>query len=308
VDFSEILSPTVAFWSLMNVVVGIVAGFVIGRSYTLLKEPARLKEDRKRTLSALTKLLESTEQFNFDVGSHNVELNSVRQSVSKQFSGELDCAQKVLIDQISAVVEANRKMENDLLITQYQLEEQAQEIDRSRREARTDELSGLENRKAFDERLEYLITRFHAKNIPFGLLLCDVDHFKRINDTFGHQAGDGVVKSIGNVLVDCVRPKDHVARYGGDEFSILLDGVDFESARDIAGRTREQVENITFSLDGENAGLAVTLSMGLTVVHSDDSVDSIISRADKALYRSKKFGRNQLHWWTAENELQRSLD
>lgn len=308
-DFTQILSPTVVIWSLLTVLVGIVVGFVIGRTYTLMHEPTRLKKDRERTLEALQKLLTSTEQFNSDVGNHNQELNSVKQSVSDIKSAEsgIDTVQEVLISQISAVVESNKKMENDLIMTRYQLEEQAQEIDRTRIEARTDELSGLENRKAFDETLRYLITRYASKKIPFALLLCDVDHFKRINDTFGHQAGDLVVKRIGTTLKECVRPHDHVARFGGDEFAILLDQVDGETAHDVAVRMRGTVERKNFSIDGGDAELAVTLSMGLAVVGEEDSMESILKRADQALYRSKEQGRNQLHTWTKDNQLVQTL-
>ncbi len=306
-DFTQVLSPTVVVWSLMTAFVGIVVGFLIGRAYTLLNEPRRLRKDRERTLDALQKLLVSAEQFNSDVGTHNQELNSVKHSVSEMEDTGIDSFQKVLISQISAVVESNKRMENDLTMTRYQLEEQAQEIDRTRREARTDQLSGLENRKAFDEALLYSITRFRSKQINFALLLCDVDHFKRINDTFGHQAGDAVVKRIGSTLKDCVRPHDHVARFGGDEFAVLLQNVNADVARDVAVRMRGTVERKNFAVDGGDAELAVTLSMGLAGVMQEDTMETILKRADQALYRSKEKGRNQLHTWTENHELVQTL-
>ena len=307
-DFSLLLSPTIAAWSLLTVMVGIMVGFLIGRSFTLLHEPVRLKKDREKTLEALKKLLQCTEQFNSDVGTHNKELNSVKQSVTDLHADGIETVQEVLIEQISHVVESNKKMENDLVMTQYQLEEQAQEIDRTRKEARTDGLSGLENRKAFDEALQYLVTRYRSKGISFGLLLCDVDHFKRINDTFGHQAGDEVVRRIGTTLKECVRPQDHVARFGGDEFAILLDKVNADIARDVAVRMRGTVERTNFATETGNGELAVTLSMGLAIVDESDDRESILKRADQALYRSKEQGRNQLHCWTDNQKLVRSLD
>lgn len=308
-DLSQILSsPTIFAWSILTCVVGIVVGFVIGRAYTMQNEPKRLKKDRERTLDALTKLLESTKQFNSDVGSHNQELNVVKQSVTEIDNEGIESVQEVLIEQISQVVESNKRMENDLVMTQYQLEVQAQEIDRTRKEARTDELSGLENRKAFDEALYYLITRYESKGVPFGLLLCDVDHFKRINDTFGHQAGDEVVRRIGKTLKECVRPNDHVARFGGDEFAILLDNVSYQKANDVATRMRGTVERTNFPTIDGNGELAVTLSMGMAVVGFEDTMESILKRADQALYRSKERGRNQLHVWTETDQLVRAND
>ena len=307
-DFSQLLSPTIAAWSILTVVVGIVMGFVMGRTFTLQNEPKKLRDDREKTLAALTNLLDSTKQFNTEVGSHNQELNSVKQSVTDLQHSGFDSVQEVLIEQISQVVESNKRMENDLVMTQYQLEEQAQEIDRTRKEARTDELSGLENRKAFDEALNYLITRYKSKTISFGLLLCDVDHFKRINDTFGHQAGDEVVKRIGTTLKECVRPQDHVARFGGDEFAILLDKVTTSDAQDVAVRMRGTVERTNFATKEGNGDLAVTLSMGMAVVTPEDDMESILKRADQALYRSKERGRNQLHCWDENDELVRFLN
>ncbi len=301
------LSPTIVVWSLMTAFVGIVVGFLIGRAYTLLNEPHRLRKDRERTLALLQKLLASADKFNSDVGTHNQELNSVKHSVSEMNETGIDSFQEVLISQISAVVESNKKMESDLTMTRYQLEEQAQEIDRTRQEARTDQLSGLENRKAFDEALLYSITKFHSKQKNFALLLCDVDHFKRINDTFGHQAGDMVVKRIGSTLKDCVRPQDHIARFGGDEFAVLLQNVNPAVAKDVAVRMRGAVERKNFAVDGGNAELAVTLSMGLAVVMQEDTTETILKRADQALYRSKEQGRNQLHSWTASHELVQTL-
>lgn len=307
-DFTLLLSPTIFAWSLLTVVVGIAVGFVMGRTYTLQNEPKRLRADRERTLKFLTNLLESAKQFNSDVGSHNRELNSVRQSVTDMHYDGIESVQQVLIEQISMVVQSNKKMESDLVMTQYQLEAQAQEIDRTRKEARTDQLSGLENRKAFDEALNYLISRYRSKGISFGLLLCDVDHFKRINDTFGHQAGDELVKRIGQTLKECVRPEDHVARYGGDEFAVLLDKVTTDVARDVAARMRGKVERTNFTTDTGNGELAVTLSMGLAVVNREDTTESLLKRADQALYRSKERGRNQLHCWNEKDELIRSID
>ena len=130
---------------------------------------------------------------------------------------------------------------------------------------------------------------------PFGLILADVDHFKWINDTHGHAAGDRVVTGIGKLLQSTVRPHDFVSRFGGDEFAILLANVDADVAQKVGERIREAVERSNFASGDQNACLAVTFSMGLAVPLVDESPESLLKRADQALYLSKQQGRNQLH-------------
>lgn len=292
----------IAFVSVLSfgaVIVGLISGFVIGRMYTLSHEPKRLKNDRDRTLNALLNLMDSTHQLNSDVDSHNTELESAREDLLEfehdaEKENEFGQLQKRLMDNITKVVESNRRMENDLVVSRYQLEAQAQELDRTRREARTDGLCEVGNRKAFDESFQFMISNLKSNEKPFGLLLVDIDHFKRINDTFGHNSGDEVLVSIGTALKECVRPEDIVCRIGGDEFAILLDGVTPENAKPVGQRISKTIQVYDFSVGNSGESTVVTMSMGLAVACDKDCCDSIYERADKALYKSKAAGRNCL--------------
>ena len=181
------------------------------------------------------------------------------------------------------------------MISRYKLEEQAQELDRTRIEARTDVLCEVGNRKAFDEALAFMISRRQQSGESFGLMLIDIDHFKRINDTFGHQAGDDVLLSIAKALKECVRPEDFVGRLGGDEFVIILDGLTKQNADLVGTRIRSTVELYDFSIANSGQSTVVTMSMGLAVVRKDDDAATLYDRADKALYKSKELGRNRLY-------------
>ena len=285
----------VVIWSLAAVVTGLLCGFVIGRSYTLTHESKRLKEDRERTLGALVGLMESTDQLNNDVDVHNNELVSAQKDILDIDTGnDFNHLQSRLVKNISRVVESNRRMENDLVVSRFQLEAQAQELDRTRLEARTDSLCAVGNRKAFDESTKFMISRLQSNDSPFGLLLVDIDHFKRVNDTFGHNAGDEVLINIGRALKECVRPEDIVFRIGGDEFAILLEGVTSENAKPVGTRIRSTIERYDFSVGNRGNSTVVTMSMGLAVACSEDNCDSIYKRADSALYASKDQGRNRL--------------
>lgn len=286
----------VGVWSLTSVGVGLLCGFFIGRIYTLSNEPKRLKRDREKTLKALLSVMQSTDQLNEDVDSHNSALQTAAQEIQHMESdNRLVELQQELVSNISHVVQSNRKLENDLVVSKFQLESQAQELDRTRKEARTDALCGVGNRKAVDETLQFMVSRYHSSQKPFGVMLVDIDHFKRINDTFGHQAGDDVLSSISSALKECVRPEDFVGRLGGDEFIIILEGLTADNADLVGTRIRSTIELYDFSIANSGQSTVVTMSMGLAVIQKEDTLETIYERADKALYKSKELGRNRLY-------------
>ncbi len=292
----------ICVWSLAAVGVGLLCGFFIGRSYTLSNETKKLKKDREQTLTALVKLVSSTNQLNEDVDEHNTALATAQEELQTiQASGETEDLQVALLSNIARVVKSNRRLENDLVVSRYKLESQAQELDRTRKEARTDVLCNIGNRKAADETLQFMISRFHSEKTSFGVLIIDVDHFKRVNDTFGHAAGDEVLTSIAIALKECVRPEDFVGRLGGDEFVIMLEGLTARNADNVGTRIRSAIELYDFSVNSRGESTVVTLSMGLAVVEPTDTAESIYERADQALYRSKSLGRNRISTCAGEN-------
>jgi diguanylate cyclase len=262
-------------------------GYYLGR--------ARVKHERQRVMKALTTIIENADELSHDVGNHNSELADMEQKVENlDVSGEMGEMQQLLLGHINKVIVSNRKLEDDLTCARYKLETQAHELDRTREEARTDQLSQLSNRKAFDEALSFWVSKHNRKGKTFALALIDIDHFKWINDTHGHKAGDGVVSGVGTLLTKCVRSNDFVARYGGDEFAILLDAPNLETAVAVAERIRSAAETENFSAARQCEQIAITFSMGLTLVHDGDTTESLFKRADSALYEAKKAGRNRL--------------
>lgn len=282
-------------WVLPSILVSLGIGIYLGRSLALLIVNRRDRRDRDRTMHVLQTLLESTDELTKEVGLHNSELQSVGQNVGHMKSGtDFGALQRMLLQQIAEVIQSNKRLENDLVSMRYQLEQQAQQLDRTQREARTDPLSGVGNRKGFDERIQAMMFNYQKKGREFALILADVDHFKWINDTHGHQAGDRVVTRIGQVLRECVRPHDYVARFGGDEFAILLHGTDLATAERVGQRIRSQTARTSFEGGQHGEHLSVTFSMGLASPSKGETVAELMERADRALYRSKQGGRNQL--------------
>ncbi len=158
--------------------------------------------------------------------------------------------------------------------------------------ATTDGLTGISNHRHFQERLSAEFERIARHPEPLSLILIDLDHFKKINDNFGHPVGDIVLKKIAKILLNMTRKIDTVARYGGEEFVLLLLNTDKKQAVNMAERIRKTVETTKFEFDGKK--IPVTLSLGMSTTPSDTkNKKELIEFADKALYHSKHNGRNQ---------------
>lgn len=159
--------------------------------------------------------------------------------------------------------------------------------------ATTDGLTGLYNRRTFQLRIDEMRERAHRQGRTLSLIMCDIDHFKKINDTRGHLVGDEVLRQIARLLGDTVRKVDLAARYGGEEFAILLEATEQEGARLLAERIRQEAEKLT--LHSEKGTFFCTLSLGLATFPGDgQSTIELIAHADAALYAAKHGGRNRV--------------
>jgi diguanylate cyclase (GGDEF)-like protein len=158
--------------------------------------------------------------------------------------------------------------------------------------AQTDALTGLLNRRRMEERLEEEVARFRARGTSFSVILADIDHFKQINDHHGHDTGDRVLSGVAAVFNHGIRAGDAVARWGGEEFLLLLPGSDLRAAEEVANRLRATAEQRLAQVGG--LGRALTLTFGVASFTPGSSVDACLKAADEALYRGKAAGRNRV--------------
>ena len=168
----------------------------------------------------------------------------------------------------------------------------AEDADRARRDALTDELTGLPNRRMFDAALNGRLENLSRYGWAFGLLIADIDHFKQVNDRHGHAFGDAVLECVAATLQGAVRAGDIVARWGGEEFAVLVEASDDAGLRETAERIRMLVAESEVRREG--IVVSARVSVGGTLATSGDTLESLFARADGALYAAKESGRNRI--------------
>ena len=222
-------------------------------------------------------------------------INSEKFSIS----GELDISKEFFENVIKPrecdEVEINGEKYWVLKKGKYYIIDKFECIEKLKENAIYDALTGCYNKKEILEFLEnYLSSYIRYKKSPFSVLMFDIDHFKKINDTYGHLAGDFVLKELARLVKSLMRKSDLCGRFGGEEFIIILPETKLVGAMRFANRLRESVEKHKFIFN--NIQIPVTISIGITSAGFSDSVESLLSRVDDALYEAKRKGRNRVEY------------
>lgn len=200
-----------------------------------------------------------------------------------------------VINDTAGMLEENQKLEKQLDQSTLVMESLQEELETFRREALTDGLTGLLNRKAFDSEVKKILENSYKEGFPFTLLIGDIDHFKTFNDSFGHQVGDQVLRLVAKTLTDGVKGRDIVARYGGEEFVIILPETTLSSGVIVGNALRKAIaaKEVVNRTSGMKIG-RITMSLGVAEYKKGEMVEDLIERADAALYTAKHNGRNQV--------------
>lgn len=227
-------------------------------------------------------------------------INILREEKEKAEAGMLSVLQRSRDELEVKVTERTSQLQEKTELLNQANKEMTQEINQRkvleeelRKLATTDFLTGLFSRRQLFELGEKEISRARRNSAPLSLLLLDIDHFKAVNDTYGHAVGDEVLKNFATIFRGALRNVDIVCRFGGEEFVAILPDTDTELAMEVAQRLRQNVEASRFSLNGVD--VKYTISIGLaTFQKKDTAINQLINRADGALYRAKESGRNRV--------------
>jgi len=299
---------------------------LIDRAATLINDMRRALENEKNELTEflrqLTEALSEIDQHTLanlgDIETQRKVQEALGNAVTEQVSHidrtvsdatDLDELKRVVrqrVARISEQIDTFRKMEDKRLavveLENNQMRERIARLEASRvvlheqlvastQKMLRDTLTGLPNRLAFDERVSLEAARMQREKTPLCLALWDVDYFKRVNDTFGHQAGDKALHVVGKTLSQLIRDVDMVARYGGEEFVMVLPKADLQQAFVVLERIREKLAATAFRF--KDTPLKITLSCGVAEFGVGETIESVMARADEALYRAKSNGRNR---------------
>lgn len=190
-------------------------------------------------------------------------------------------------------------LEKEVKERTYELEQANKKLDVI---SRTDELTQLPNRRDMHKTIEKEVERANRFKKAFSIIFIDIDHFKDVNDTYGHAAGDAVLKSVASTLRSLLRKYDVLARYGGEEFLTLLPETELKDAAHVAERFRKQIENQTIFFGGQE--IKVTITLGVAQFDSSQGAEKCIQLADKALYEGKEHGRNKVILWSDDKAVE----
>ena len=187
-----------------------------------------------------------------------------------------------------------QSLQSELEASKQQVEKLHHELESAREEALIDPLTGILNRRGFETKLQHALSDEASTGKGFCLLMADIDHFKKINDAYGHLFGDSVIRATAEALKSKVKGQDLVARWGGEEFAVLLPETTEEGARTVAEQIRRSIERGKIRRMGTNEQIGgITISIGVAAHTSDTSIVELLDQADKALYLSKEQGRNR---------------
>jgi diguanylate cyclase len=189
----------------------------------------------------------------------------------------------------------NARLQKELTQATSKVEGMKGQLDELCRDTLTDGLTNIANRRGFDRTLADAVRAADPVSRPLSLIMLDIDHFKRFNDTHGHQVGDEVLKLVARTLTENVKGRDTAARFGGEEFAIILPATELDAGATVAEQVRAAIASrrIVRRSNGEDLG-CVTLSLGVACLAAEESAESLIARADAALYRAKRAGRNRV--------------
>ncbi len=302
-EFSLLILAVVVFLSILQLTVGMLIGrYVFAQSPKPSTEsasaesaPPRSTEEEAGDLRELTQRLhELVASVAIDVDQHQSQIEKTSQELTTAQTSKRDDMADFVLNSVSQVLKVNEKLQSRLQSAEQRLQDQTQEIESHMTAALTDPLTGLPNRRAFNNEMSRRHAEWERKSIPLCLMMLDIDHFKRLNDEYGHPAGDQALRGLADVLGRTIREMDIVSRIGGEEFAAIFPQTKVSDAKRATERIREAVA--TSPVFYEQTEMQMTVSLGLAMIQEGENPTDLMARADEALYAAKRAGRNRAYF------------
>jgi len=231
-----------------------------------------------------------------DLSTHGQALDSLADQMKDiQDDDDLKKIIDQMLDTTKAIIQSGSRLQTRMKVSSEDLKQLHKEFETSQKEARTDSLTGLINRRGLEKRLEIERIRARQNNSPFSVVMLDIDHFKAVNDTFGHLVGDSLLKGFADILSNLVRRNDLAARYGGEEFLVLLPETNVEGAYAVSEKTRTILLKKEWAIKDSRKRIGqIKASMGIAQYKLGETGNEVITRADEAMYHAKNTGRDRI--------------
>ena len=256
--------------------------------------------DRKELTEFMLNVQGIASNVDEKVDQHSLSLTAINLNMAET----LPTDPKAVLQAVKQLVEANAQLHGELTDAQVRMDVKQHQLESYMAEARTDTLTGVSNRRAFDEQIHRLFAVHERRPTDLCLLMADIDHFKLFNDYHGHQVGDIMLQRVAAAFELATRSTDIVCRYGGEEFGILLPRTKLADALRVAERARAAIEILRCDIG--DIELHVTTSLGVVELRSHESIEEFVKRGDQALYAAKLAGRNCV--WHEPSRTAQQLD
>ncbi|MEX2174354.1 MAG: diguanylate cyclase [Pirellulaceae bacterium] len=261
-----------------------------GWATTVLRRAPLSERDLGTAVELFSRLAEITSNVAHEVRQHSGSIDTINSELSVLPPGDV----AAVVAAVGKLLVMNQQTQQRLTQAELRLQAQQRQLSEVSVMSKTDALTGLMNRRALDEQLRLAIADSQRIGRPATLLLLDLDHFKRFNDSHGHLAGDQALRVLADVLLAHSRESDIVARFGGEEFVVLFGGAHAATVLHRAENMRAAIRRAGILYDGRS--LHIAASVGLTELQADDDSESLLKRADEALYAAKLDGRDCAYW------------
>lgn len=274
-------------------------GFLHNKYVAVRSDQKLISDTTLNAQTLLTEILEVINDFKGSTDSYNKEVDQHVNKLSERIGDKSSPVHEIVKEIIAgaaALKTSGSGLSQKLSESQEEISTLKKNLEKISREAQRDFLTGVFNRKAFDQFMDEQFKSAKENHTELCLLMIDIDHFKSFNDRFGHLIGDEVLKIVAKELVNSVKGKDFVARYGGEEYAVVLPNTPLAGAMYVAENLRQSIasHDLRRKDTGEICG-SITISVGVAALrHTTDDMMSLIKRADDALYKSKHDGRNRV--------------